>query len=274
MVDWIKCSFRNPREDECQLYDYDLEEPYGPFLVTIELSNGSRYSKQAYYRPKSNIWFRSQDDPSTVKPVVAWSHMVAPLAGSKDNALSKYKGKDNPINELLYLSLEIGKQFLDLTYGITEKEYAKPDGATPLIQRYFRVLQSVNALSSEEIGFLYKDSVVCKSKEMGKKLRLIESGIPTQHLLCSQLASKDFLIRTMGIDEGTKEYLRRLSLHKLSSLVMDDSLIEDAIGYVLGEGKEVREDVRVLFKKASCKLSLGDLEYIRDIRKLKFKIDE
>ena len=58
MVDWIKCSFRNPREDECQLYDYDLEEPYGPFLVTIELSNGSRYSKQAYYRPKSNIWFR------------------------------------------------------------------------------------------------------------------------------------------------------------------------------------------------------------------------
>lgn len=142
--------------------------------------------------------------------------------------LPQFKGESNPYDELWYLSLEIGRALMFRVERI-DSEFKINDGVENLLEKHDYLVETIKRLTPEEREFLHKDSYFGTNALMysaNDKIISMEKESCSKMSCISQLVSKDFLIATMGKEDGTKEYKRRSKLYSVATRYNDKFLYD------------------------------------------------
>lgn len=127
-------------------------------------------------------------------------------------SIPQYAGNSNPYDTLWYLSFEIGRALLfDAKRIGSGVESCTPE----LLEKHARILNELGKLGVREREFLYNDSYFYKNNfQKNENVKMVTMGAEScsQMSFQSQLVSKEFLIATLGEDEGAGVYNKRYKL--------------------------------------------------------------
>lgn len=182
----------------------------------------------------------------------------------KNISLPQFAGESNPFDELWYLSIEIGRTLLFRAKRINTDI---PDSEKSLREKYDKIYDKVSKLSEKEIEFLLKDSYFSKCdfyNDENNKILALENESASMMSFSSQLVSKDFLIATLGEEEGTNEYNRRCKLARIGERYTYDFLIR-VIDY-LDEQIGADDGINEFLKQFESRPSIADIQLMLDVK--------
>lgn len=179
-------------------------------------------------------------------------------------SLPQYKGKNNPYDELWALSLEIGRELLMKAIKMHEDEIDINKHMTD----YNNILGGIERLNENEREFLLNDSYFAKNNTALWKLTCLEKEAHSSEDYTSKLVSKDFLIATLGKEDGIKEYNRRCDLSVISWRYTE-SFLEKCLEYVSTENPEKNESIEKFIDDNFCGyVSIEDLQFMLELKKI------
>lgn len=182
----------------------------------------------------------------------------------KNISLPQFAGESNPFDELWYLSIEIGRTLLFRAKRINTDI---PDSEKSLREKYDKIYDKVSKLSEKEKEFLLKDSYFSKCdfyNDENNKILALENESASMMSFSSQLVSKDFLIATLGEEEGTNEYNRRCKLARIGDRYTYDFLIR-VIDY-LDEQIGADDGINEFLKQFESRPSIADIQLMLDVK--------
>lgn len=182
----------------------------------------------------------------------------------KNISLPQFAGESNPFDELWYLSIEIGRALLFKAKRINTDI---SDNEKQLREEYDKLYNKVRKLSEKEREFLLKDSYFSKCdfyNDENNKILALENESASMMSFSSQLVSKDFLIATLGEEEGTNEYNRRCKLARIGERYTYDFLIR-VIDY-LDEQIGADDGINEFLKQFESRPSIADIQLMLDVK--------
>ena len=182
----------------------------------------------------------------------------------KNISLPQFAGESNPFDELWYLSIEIGRALLFKAKRINTDI---SDNEKQLREEYDKLYDKVSKLSEKEREFLLKDSYFSKCdfyNDENNKILALEDESASMMSFSSQLVSKDFLIATLGEEEGTNEYNRRCKLARIGERYTYDFLIR-VIDY-LDEQIGADDGINEFLKQFESRPSIADIQLMLDVK--------
>lgn len=182
----------------------------------------------------------------------------------KNISLLQFAGESNPFDELWYLSIEIGRALLFKAKRINTDI---SDNEKQLREKYNKLYNKVRKLSEKEREFLLKDSYFSKCdfyNDENNKILALENESASMMSFSSQLVSKDFLIATLGEEEGTSEYNRRCKIARIGERYTYDFLIR-VIDYLDGQiGAD--DGINKFLKQFESRPSIADIQLMLDVK--------
>lgn len=182
----------------------------------------------------------------------------------KNISLPQFAGESNPFDELWYLSIEIGRALLFKAKRINTDI---SDNEKQLREKYDKLYDKVSKLSEKEREFLLKDSYFSKCdfyNDENNKILALENESASMMSFSSQLVSKEFLIATLGEEEGNNEYNRRCKLARIGKRYTYDFLIR-VIDY-LDEQIGADDGINEFLKQFESRPSIADIQLMLDVK--------
>lgn len=156
--------------------------------------------------------------------------------------LKQFKGQGNPFDVLWYISIEVGRGLMFRTHRIGT---GIGDGVDSLLERYAEISEAISKLTEEERHFLLEDSYYGKTNFVNvENTQLMDMAALSASEMSSMVAmsSKEYLIATMGEQEGTEEFIRRQELAKIAYGINDIGLLWKALDNYGDKRKEFFKD--------------------------------
>ena len=187
-------------------------------------------------------------------------------ANGKDRIyLPQLKGESNPYDTLWYLSIEIGRAYVFRTRRLGT---GIADGVEGLKKAYDKLYSQLEKLTEEERDFLMKDSMLNKIgffNTDGENNRLMEMENESFSRMSyeSQLVTKEFLMATLGEEEGTREFSRRCELVKVGRRYKRDFLM--SVREYLSGDVDSNDGIKAFLGNFDYKLTDEDVQLMIDV---------
>lgn len=179
--------------------------------------------------------------------------------------LPQLKGESNPYDTLWYLSIEIGRAYIFRTRRLGT---GIDDGVRSLKKAYDELYNQLEKLTEEERDFLMKDSMFSKIgffNTDGENNRLMEMENESFSRMSyeSQLVTKDFLMATLGEEDGTKEFNRRCELVKVGRRYKKDFLM--SVQEYLSGDIDSNDGIKAFLDNFDYELTDEDVQLMIDV---------